>query len=256
MYQKSAFPYSVNVKRFATGAWTTVGKTDFAPSVNAGSNAMILFNDTPYVAFKDSATNGWGRVMKMVDTVWTNVGGTFSTSTAEHIQLGVSGGLVYVAYLDMSTNKVAVRRFEGGNWINPALTGVSANNVRMTVSPSGEVVVAYRDPTSTKVGLLRYSGTWTSQALSPSGYNDLYAVQVDSAGTAFVAVREATSGNPATVLKVAGGAWDVVAYPEATQVVPAIYVSDADLALKNGRPWFIFREYYSPSGATAIRFSP
>ncbi len=185
----------LNVKKFISGAWQTVGNANFETSY--GSKIILVISDNiPYVGYIRDASSRIS-VAKLINGVWETIGtpnfssglvdrGSFSLSVSEN-------GTPYVAYFDQNYNALTVMGHINGLWSiigSPGFSVSSAVYISMDIANDETIYVAYRDNyNNDKISVMSFAGQDWQFVGSPgfsSGQAALISMLVDSANIPYV----------------------------------------------------------------------
>jgi hypothetical protein len=258
----------VTVKKFVSGAWTTVGTEKF--SYGEADNISLAIDSasgTPYVAYSDAATNYGPTVMKFNGTSWDSVGHNgFSGMQAGYISLAVSNGTPYVAYEDNNSAaaSVTVSMFNGSTWTvidTVGFTGSNASLISLAINHSGHLYVGYKDASISNIGITvsTFNGShWT--VLGTAGFSvgavGSVSLAVDNNDNLYAAYSDAGLVNSlgATVMKYNTGTsiWTSVGLPGFT-------TTEADyLSLKigpTGTPYVAYSDFVNAGKASVMQYN-
>jgi hypothetical protein len=83
-----------------THLWESVGTPGFSDG-EIYTPSLVIYDDTPYVAYQDNAHDNKATVMKYTSTGWITVGDPgFSDGSVDYVSLAIDNGIPYVAYRD------------------------------------------------------------------------------------------------------------------------------------------------------------
>jgi hypothetical protein len=94
--------YGGRLKRYNSGNWQDTGSFSTGTVTDI---SLALDGSVPYVAYRD-ATSERAVVRRYSGTSWQNVGDPVSTGLAEYINLSISSGVPYAAFVDDGIGKV------------------------------------------------------------------------------------------------------------------------------------------------------
>jgi plastocyanin len=199
-----------------TTGWENSGSPGFSEST-AEYTSLFIYNDTPYVAYRDGNNSEKLTVMKYTGlgtTGWEIVGSPgFTGSSVEFLSLYIYNGTPYVSYSDYgSRNRASVMKYTGlgtTGWENVGVAGFSAGMVEFTSLQiyNGTPYVAYKDGgNSNKATLMKYTGIEPSgwENVGPAGFS---AGEVDFLsfylynGLPYITYQDITKDSKATVMK-------------------------------------------------------
>jgi hypothetical protein len=209
--------YRATVQYRSGTSWLTLGSTRPSTGMVSGTSLAISEDGIPYLAYIDNNLSDMATVTKYYGNTWTDVGDTvFSSGSVESISLALdSAGMPYVAYKDNGTTangKISVRQFNGSSWIYLGMEGLSSDtvdNVSLAIFGDGTLFVAYKDNNTIAAGkptVQQYDedmGTWISVGTEGFGTEtvlDYLDLAIDADGIPFVAFKDGTADNKATVM--------------------------------------------------------
>jgi hypothetical protein len=232
-------------KRLDGTSWSTVGVAGFAPLLSYYPSIVIGSNDTIYVSFVTalSALN----VMKIhkdavAGAAWQSAGVSISTAGSHSIFKNLSAMCIdssnrlYLAYVSTS-NKLCVRRYEGGVWIDlgtPDFSPGLVTSVSIAVTPAGTPYVSYGDATNNnKLVVMMYNGTqWSALGNNALSTGSVYytALTVDNSGLPVVAFGDSGENGKTKVMRYLQGV-DSVTIETLNNVQPQISINGGTLQL-------------------------
>jgi len=219
--------------QIATTAFQPVTATKFTGAVFL----KMAFDHagTPYVAYQDSAASFAITVKKYNGSAWTLVGtpvvtlggATYSTFTID------KEDMPFVAYRDPSNNLLTVQKYSGGNWSAVGAIARSSggsgvvSDMTMAFNAANEPLVTYSDG---GIYMDRFNGSaWVSDASYGSGFKP--AMALNSAGTAYVAVRSHISSKAAVFENSSGNftALGTLGFSHGDVVAPRMALNNDDV---------------------------
>jgi len=123
---------------------------------------LLLFNETPYVCYRNNARNGLLSVMYYTDIEgWKNAGPeTISSGEVQWPSLRTDNGKLYVSYVDSALdNRAMVMLYDNGTWRHVGKKGVSDAIARYACmeAHSGNIYLTYTDSKNgEKLTVLKY----------------------------------------------------------------------------------------------------
>ena len=191
------------VKRFVDGAWESVD--DAALLVDTADHQSLAFapDGTLYIAYRPNFGSGETKVLRLNTAVspnaWVPVSNT-GLSKGQYQSLSFApDGRLYMAYMDASSFKSTVKRWDGSTWVNVGGAGFSAGRASyqsLSFAPDGTPYVAYQDDANdSKTTVMRLSGSGTSwETVGSAGFSAggaLYqSLSFAPDGTPYVAYRD------------------------------------------------------------------
>lgn len=232
-------------KRLDGTNWSTVGLAGFAPLLSYYPSVVIGGNDTMYVSFVTalSALN----VMKIhkdaaTGTAWQSVGSSISTAGSHSIFKNLSAMCIdssnrlYLAYVSTS-NKLCVKRYEGGVWTDlgsPDFSAGLVSSVSLAVTPTGTPYVAFGDATNNnKLVVMTYNGSqWSALGNNALSAGSVYytALSVDNSGLPVVAFADGGENGKTKVMRYVQGV-DSVTIETLNNILPQININGGTLQL-------------------------
>lgn len=228
MDASTVLQYKATVMRFDGNSWTAPGGKGISSGVATDTAIELDSAGSAYVSYKDNSTtptSGMATVRRFNGASWTTLGTTgFSESTFIFPSLAVydSGDVhtPFVAYKDSgNANKATVRSFNGTSWPVLGTAGISTANIlgtSLAISENGIPYLAYVDGAAgNKVTVQMYDGSWSSvgtEGFSPAAV-DRVSLAVSGSGVSrnlYVAFKDASASDKATVLSYDGSAWVVL----------------------------------------------
>ena len=205
---------------------TRRGSRGISEGTAVDTSLALDSNDTPYVAFQDFGTSGYGvRVMKYNGSAWENVGpvnisGDYAFQTSLALD---KNDTPYVAFINGQTAHMAtVMKYTGGAWVFVGSANFSAgivDDISLALDSNNTPYVAYYDyANGEKATVMKYTGSaWAplGQAGFSAGYIGGWGLSLalDSSNTPYVAYADTANGTNATVMRFSGGAWVPVGSP-------------------------------------------
>ena len=148
---------------------------------------------------------------------WEHVGSPgFTNSSTSFTTVKVDPtGIPYLAYIDGSSQKARVMRFNGTSWEDVGAPGFSAGAVdylTFNLDPSGNPYVAYQDATlDQKLTVMKFDGaSWVSVGMP--GFSDwvfMNSLAINSDGVPYVAYFNVSTFD-INVMRYNGAAWENV----------------------------------------------
>ena len=116
-YREGAYSNKAVVMKYTgngVNGWEPVGSTPGFSDGEITYTSLFIYNDVPYVAYKDIANGSGATVMKFNGTAWETVGSAgFSPSSASYTRLYVYDGTPYVLFRDEGdSNKARVMKYD------------------------------------------------------------------------------------------------------------------------------------------------
>jgi len=101
-------------------AWVNVGSPGFAAVSSTMLFDFAVYNDVPYIAFRNSSNSDKIAVMKYNGTAWVSVGSpAISTAAGTFPSIAIYNGTPYVAFSDDASNDQArIMKYDGSSWVN------------------------------------------------------------------------------------------------------------------------------------------
>ena len=214
------------VKRFDGTKWVDVGNVDFSIGHVDRVKLALDAQDKPYVAYTDhdlGPQGWWATVMTLAaDNTWQAVVGSADglPSNGEAVDLSLAldpQGKPWVAFRQNNTDEATVLKSTVTEWVavkNVDLTALSGRSTSLVIDGFGTPYLAFVDQTQTccfdpdggyrfKATVVRFDGTsW--QPAGPAGFSageaDQTVLALDPNGRLYVAFRDGTAGNKATVM--------------------------------------------------------
>lgn len=189
------------------GSWERVGDTFVSPG-GVSSVTLVVYEETPYVAYRDMMNGNQAAVMKYNGDDWVPVGNGISGGSAAFTSLYIDEGTLYLAYADGSeSDKVTVVKYDEGSddWVPVGNKGFSSGpasyNISLIVN-EGTPYVAFTDTDRTnQATVMKYdAGTDEWVAL---GSGDQYAYYLSLSvynGVLNVAYQDGRQNLRATVM--------------------------------------------------------
>ena len=233
-YSDTVNSLRATVKKYnaTTTSWEVVGTAGFTPS--RASYVRIAFNPTtyePYVAYRDYSLSGRLTVKRFNGSTWVTVDylelGGFTASAEENsFAFNESTSEPYVAYRDAgASSKITVQKWDGSTWGYVGARGFGGGSgvfdTSIAFNPvTHEPYVAYGEIDSsyalTKATVKKYNATTTSwetvgteKFSSGNAYDTTIAFDLVT-GDPYVAYRDGSAGNKATVKRFDGSTWVTV----------------------------------------------
>jgi hypothetical protein len=258
----------------AVSTWQPVGSPDFTGVYQSGAGeSLFVYNGAPYLAYEDADDRA--AVMEYTGGSWQLVGGApASSGMAASDSLFVYDGTPYVLCNDIKGG-LTVMEYTGATGWQPVGSPDFANelddpfSVSSLYNDNGQYVdngsgqslfvydgipyVAYQDRANgDKATVMEYTGTgatgWQpvgspdfSSGLSSS--DSLYV----SNGTPYVAYRDRSNSDVATVMEYTGGSWQTVGGASASSG----QAYDESLSVSNGTLYVA----YESDGATVMEYT-
>ncbi|MFA6057576.1 MAG: T9SS type A sorting domain-containing protein [Taibaiella sp.] len=232
-------------KRLDGTSWSTVGLAGFAPLISYYPSVVIGSNDTMYVSFVTALSAL--SVMKIhkdaaTGTAWQSVGSSISTVGSHSIFKNLSAMCIdssnrlYLAYVSTS-NKLCVKRYEGGAWTDlgsPDFSAGLVSSVSLAVTPAGTPYIAFGDATNNnKLVVMTYNGTqWFALGNNALSAGSVYytALSVDNSGLPVVAFGDGGENGKTKVMRYLQGV-DSVTVETLNNVQPQININGGTLQL-------------------------
>lgn len=155
-YKDGSASSKATVKKFNGTSWSTLGGTGFT-SAKASILRMALFNNTPYIAYSTSTSDGGVNkvsVQKWNGTSWEFVGPeNFTLELYYDFDIACGpDGTPYLTYDNNSNNCQRLMKFDGTNWVyigsSTGYTGYSASYPSLKISTDNIPVCAFMDGNS------------------------------------------------------------------------------------------------------------
>jgi hypothetical protein len=193
-------------------AWNKLRTDSFGFS--GGVSAVAISPSLrPYFAYTNSDTPTYLHLALGEAGGWSAVGGNLpAVYNPAGTPIAVDqNGVPYIAFNNYDSEKLSVMKYANGAWtsVGPAeITSTGADNICLKLNPSGTPYVLYRSNgfsggTDGKAYLMKFDGSnWVyvgGQAVSPGICNWL-ALAFNSKGDPYVAFRDVTAGNKASVM--------------------------------------------------------
>lgn len=173
--------------------WKVVGDTS-ASQYGAGMPFISVnkFN-TPYIVYRDEATNPHATVKKFDGNTWIQVGpninvGDVGTTTMDFDTLGQP---VVVYYDCINNSKATVKRFDGTNWNilgNVGFTPGAASYTSIKISKDNIPYIAFRDFSSNNcASVMKFNGaSW--EYVGQPGFSPVLGQNVGGASNTSLAI--------------------------------------------------------------------
>lgn len=234
------------------------------PGFNAGGpstypSLVVNTANEVFVAYRDAGNGGRITVSKFIGTGptgWTNVGaaGFSDPGGVSYTNLAIDNSdSLWVAYKEMGTGKVAVRKFDGTNWnlIGSTFSVGTSEFVAIDISSDGVPFVAYRDGSNGRLSVKSLSsGSWVDVGptfVTSSGIHLNARITIDFDGnTPYVAYRE-TNGR-LSVIKYSESSWSSVG---------GVFTDSTDytsLAMHGSTPYVTYMDMSASKKATVKKF--
>ncbi len=250
------------VKKFNGTNWINVG-TAGPTAGGADMTAMAVYNQVPYIAYRDtSGTGGYkAKVSLFNGTTWDVVGaGAISEGVARGVALDFdNNGVPYVFYSADSTGgngKPVVKKMNGTNWTLVGNANFSDGDVTdISLCMDGTTpYVAFTDVANqNKATVMKYDGTaWGNvgnKAFTANRANNNSLVIVD--GTPYVAFTDNANSQKATVMKNEGSNWGFVGSQGFTSTV----ANNISMIKKGDALYLAYKEYAATNKATVQKYA-
>ncbi|MCF0072796.1 T9SS type A sorting domain-containing protein [Dyadobacter sp. CY261] len=265
-YSDAANGQRITVKKFVSGAWTTVGNTAFAGGQGGQICSMVLTKaNIPYVGVV-SGTDLQASVWKLNGSVWEKVGTDISDNMAGGIEIAInSADEVYAMYKDeFRLGKATVKKYNGVVWETVGAAGFSEDGIQsfdFAIDGNGILYAAYEDLAHSLKGTVqKFNGTaW--EVVGTAGFTTDWAkcisLAIKSDNVPYFAFRDSGTFNRANCMWFNGTAWELVG--PATGISPsAIDNPGGYIALtfdRNDKPYLAYHINSSPFSITVKSFS-
>ncbi|NDK56529.1 T9SS type A sorting domain-containing protein [Pontibacter fetidus] len=253
------------VMKYKDAKWELVGNAGFSGWIiqNVTKDQLDLAidaNGTPYIAYTDASKSDKGTVMKFNGTQWVTVGTAgFTPWVASEPALAFdASGTPYLAFEEAGAT---VMKFNGTTWElvgerQFSLNG-SVSDLDLAMDANGNPYVVFSEFASTANWgkVMKFDGT--SWATVGDGYfsssKAAYAtLELDAAGTPYVAYLDVANGDKAKVIKYNGTAWVAVG----AESLPGYKVEFIDLALDSqGMPYLYYYNKDHVNQATVVKYN-
>ena len=147
-YNESGISKAI-VKKFDGSSWVNVGTPNVLSTPYTSTPIIeIAFGggNIPYILFNESSTY---YLRKYISNTWVTVA-TLSnvSSTTNPVKLAIStDGIPYVAYIENSTSKLALKKHYNGAWSNvgntPYLSTSTTSDPALEIDAAGNIFTAY-----------------------------------------------------------------------------------------------------------------
>ena len=246
------------------GYWRTLEAPGFSEGRTRGVATATAPDGTPYVAYLTNAyisttTGGELAVKKFNGVDWEWVGNAIygSNSITDFTITVDDNETPYVVFT--YNGGISVRKFNGTTWVGLGTVSGSAGSYQcdIAINHNGVPYIAYRNGTDNRLSVKWYNETtdlWvnlTNTISTGAIYNPSIKIAPDN--TPYVAFRDFSTGNKATVRKYVNNAWQTVgpAYS-----MSGGQVNYSDLAIDgNGTPYIIYQDYLVSQAATVKKFN-
>ncbi|MEJ8757762.1 T9SS type A sorting domain-containing protein [Pontibacter sp. H259] len=253
------------VMKYKNAQWELVGNAGFSGGMvqNVIPNQLDLAidaNGIPYIAYTDGSRNDKATVMKFDGTQWVTVGAAgFTPWVALYPSLTIdANGIPYLAF---DEGGASVMKFDGTAWVQVGARQFSVNgavsDLDMALDGNGTPYVVfneYADITG-KGKAMKFDGTsWQTigQGNFSTGKAIYSSLEVDAAGTPYVAFIDVANGDKASVIKYNGTEWEAIG----TESLPGYKVEFADLALDTkGMPYLYYYNKDHVNQATVVKYN-
>jgi len=238
--------------------WRFVGSAGISGGDSAHLSIALNGNDVPYVAFADGGDGYKAHVKKWDGSTWASAdGSSIATDTAfTSLAISPSGG-VYAAYQDGAYSGYAVAsRLSGGTWTVLGSWDVSGNPadfIAAAVDSSERLYVAFRDQSTLKASVKRYSSGWNylGSAGMTTGDAQYLSLAVDSSSVPYLAFRDGASSGKATVLR-----FDSIWSPLGGSGISAGQADYTCIALSgDGIPYLVYKDAANSGKATVVKWT-
>ena len=218
-FQDASNSYKLALRRLVSGGdWL-----DMTPGGATASTAvavsMALYGSDHYIAFGDGSKGGAISVIKFDPGISLVGSSGFSTGSVSFTSIATdASGTPYVAFADGgNSKKIAVKKYDGANWIDVGTPGFSigeAQNITLKIDGSGNAYVLYCDlGNSNKTMVKKFDGSnWVDAGpdISTVG-GSRQKMALDAAGTPYVLfIANNLFEQKAEVKKLTGGTWTTV----------------------------------------------
>ncbi len=196
----------LSVKKYNGSVWEVVGTANISSGGVGQGNSIFVYQGNPYVSYCDEANGNRLTVKRYDGSSWQIVGSEgFSDGTVSASKIIVdTNGNVYVAYVDSSLG-IVIKKYNGSSWITIGSFGGwgGGNQIAFSVY-SGVPYIVCKDPWPSEhpfFTLKEYSGgTWISNRITQVTTLSYWALAIHN-GTPYVAYRDGSNSNKATVMK-------------------------------------------------------
>ena len=237
--------------------WVTAGGSGLYSSPQFLS--MAVYNDIPYVAYRDVMNSYRVTIKKFDGTAWVLVGsggisGGYSGGGAVSPNLVVDNGTLYVAYDDEGNGfKTTVKKFDGTNWVLVGSAGFSsgqAYNNSLSFS-NGTPYIAYTNSSDGHVVVKKFDGAdWVAVGGSLSSDVISYVNTAVYNGVVYAAYSDFNEDTRVTVKKFDGTNWVLVGaefLSPGAAYMPSLFVY-------NNTPYLAYVDNYNGNKVTVMKF--
>jgi uncharacterized protein YjdB len=215
---------SMHLEKYSGGAWVPVGDLSGVPGGQNAATFALSPSGVPYIAYADDDSYEKAlSVIKYNGTSWEQVGrrafndeysgGSFggnividssgtpwvSTVSQDHYTFSVYGG-------------TAVMKFNGTDWeyVGDPVIGMPGSGYHeLAVDESGTPYSTTWNYLNYKANVFKYNGTsWVNIGVDVTDSTHYFDMQLDNAGTPYIAYSGLSNGGKANVLKYNGSTWD------------------------------------------------
>ncbi len=199
----------ITVKKYESGVWSTVDRTEFSAGEMSLSTIAIDSNDMPYVAFSDWTVSSAATVMLFNGLSWEYVGAQgIYDNQAGYLSFALDeDNTPYIAFIDNSNNP-RVMKFNGLAWeavgsqpIGSAISGYTS----IAFDLDGKPLVAFMDGDHDYKGTVKtFDGSsWSDLGTSyfTGGQANTISLSVSPSGTVYFAFQDAAHDNKLSVMR-------------------------------------------------------
>lgn len=206
------------VVQAAGDSWEPVGDNQYLSDSSHGYPSLALHPTTHdlYVAIIEQANSI--QVKHYTGTAWENIGSAITSGELDEARIAFNpeNNELYLAYWDVTLQKIVVLRHNGSSWVDVGSHGVTENDASdfsFAFKPgTGYPYLAYRDHGLSKLVVKMYNGSaWVN--VGPFGLTsgDIYYTSLAfNPGTKepYVAFNDISNGGKLRVMKYNGSSWE------------------------------------------------
>ncbi len=174
------------------------------------ASSRLVNDNSLFVSYLDNNDSDKPKVVKFSNGNWTNVGGAILDSEAKYVKLAIdSNNVIYVAYKDVATEKVSVKKFNGSSWELVGAAGFTLDTQALSdfkLDNNNVPYVALIDyGTGSKSTVMSFvNNAWAvvgSSDFSPNYGMDILVLDFDNNNIPYVAFDEQSNNNKIAVMK-------------------------------------------------------
>ncbi|MEK6796711.1 MAG: hypothetical protein AABZ39_18185 [Spirochaetota bacterium] len=202
-------------RKWDGSSWAAVGTQPVVASSAAFSTSLALFNGSPYIAYRSSASGQFLVTAYNTGTgLWGLVGAAVGNQAIFPRIVVLSGStppnkFPFVVYEEFSTFDFPNSYwYTNGGWSNRS-TGVAQGFAPdIALDAGGTPYMSYLDSTSKPTVRKFVTAAWSAVGTTALNTNaGSLRITADASGTPYIVFRETLNGNVVTVMRYDGSAW-------------------------------------------------